>query len=116
MQDKVKFVRMHEHPEGGDRGGYAEETHTFLIHPDSRVEHSYWAGCDEPADFGLEDPSRLVTKEDAVSFVDFEIRSLKEKLAGYEELREKLLTAGEYLDAADYGDEDEEEESDEDDE
>ncbi len=116
-------VETHEHPEGGDRGGYAKETHTFLVYPDGRVEHDYSPGCDphEPADFGLDNETlrRLTTKEDAVEFVDAELVALRDKLAEKEELRAKLLAATEYKAVADYfgydddDDEEEEEEGDE---
>lgn len=100
------FTENHEHPEGGDRGGYAPETHTFRVHQNGLVEHDYSLDCSDggPGGFGLDNDtlSRLGTREEALGFVEQEIESFRAKLAYAEDCKAKLLAANEYKDVADY--------------
>jgi hypothetical protein len=107
------FTETHEHPEGGDRGGYAQETHTFCVFADGRVEHDYTLDCNDsgPGGFGLDEGTleRLSTKEDALGFVDAELAVVRTRLKELEDLRKNLEVAANYIDTADYdGYEDEE--------
>ncbi len=118
---KTEFTETHEHPEGGDRGGYAQETHTFKVFADGRVEHDYQLDCNDsgPGGFGLDSGTleRLPTKEDALAFLEAELGQLRSRLTELQELRYKLETATSYADEADYSayEEDEEDDDEEDD-
>lgn len=113
------FTETHEHPDGGDRGGFAPETHTFKVFADGLVEHDYQLDCNDsgPGGFGLDNDTleRLPTKEDALAFLEAELGQLRSRLTELQELRYKLETATSYTDKADYSvyDEEDEEEDDE---
>jgi hypothetical protein len=115
---RFDFTETHEHPEGGDRGGFAPETHFFLFE-DGKATHKYSLDCNDsgPGGFGLDESTlqRLTTREDALGFVSAEVKSLRQKLAEAEECERLLREAKSYEDAADYSDyEDEDEDEDED--
>ena len=84
-----EISETHEHPEGGDRGGYAEETHSFVV-VDGTVTHEYGVGVDEPENYGVEQES-LRTKDEAIAFVRSNRTYLEEQLEHLKELEELLL-------------------------
>ncbi len=119
---QFEFTETHEHPEGGDRGGYAPETHSFSFEK-RKASHDYNLDCPDggPGCFGLDEGTlqRLTTKEDALDFVDGELAGLRQRLAEAEECRRLLVEATSYEDKADYWgyeDEEDDEEEDEDEE
>ncbi len=115
-REVYEFTENHEHPEGGDRGGYAPETHSFTIMEDGAIVHDYAIECGDggPRCFGFDNSTldRLTTKEDALHFVREEIRQCKQKLVEAEECEKILLAATVYRDEAEYFGYDDEEEGD----
>lgn len=107
------FTETHEHPEGGDRGGYAPETHTFRVFANGRVEHDYSLDCNDgdPGCFGLDEGTleRLSTKEDALCFVNAKLAEVRERLQELETLQQKLEATADYVDSAEYSGYEEEE-------
>lgn len=116
---RYEFTETHEHPEGGDRGGFAPETHSFSFENGEAV-HDYDLDCNDggPGSFGLDEMTlqRLTTREDAIGFVKEEVRAAKAKLEEAEECLQKLMEATTYKDNADYFGYEEDEEDMEDDE
>ena len=96
-----KISDTHEHPEGGDRGGYAGETHSFRVVGGS-VRHDYDVNVDEPECYNIctSDGCRP-TKDEALSFVKGVRESLEEDIANLKEL-EELLQKLDYVE--DYAD------------
>lgn len=114
--EEYDFTETHEHPEGGDRGGYGNETHTFGF-INGAAYHNYDLDVgDDPGSFGLDESTleRLTTKEDAIHFVANEIAELETKLREAQECKKRLEEATSYMDRAEYRGYDEEDEDDDD--
>jgi hypothetical protein len=121
-QSIYTFTETTEHPDGGDRGGYTEESYQFNFVTSGGngelplLTHEY-----DPGDSGLSVaetvtnfdlcPENLATKEDAINFVKTQIEGTLDKLETLKELKLLLETPEiKYVDATDsYGDDEEDE-------
>lgn len=113
---RTAFEELHQHVEGGDRGGYVREEHAFLVYSDGRVAHTHSledadCGSDVLESFDVE-PQKLETREEALSFVTDQLVKARLRVQQLEKLREQLETASDYLDTADYWWEEDEEDED----
>ncbi len=87
---------------GGSEGGYANEIHT-LTFENGNVTHDYEFGAaSSPDEFGLDSPTRLTSKEEALDYLSVKVAELRVQLRDAEDARHLLQEAVSFRDLADY--------------
>ena len=113
---RFTFEDLHEHTLGPE-GGHASEQHLFNVEAD-KVTHCFGYDAPDCDDLSMDfdfDPFQVETREDALTFVGYELAQALERVKQLEELKTALETK-EFVSTADYDDFNEEEDDFEDDE